>query len=75
MSLLELWVHNSAAAALGWTLAHSLWEGALVALALAAALGVLHAVAGPICRGLRGDARPVGRFLRHLPDLPRAAAN
>jgi GWxTD domain-containing protein len=42
MSLLEIWVHNSAAAALGWTLAHSLWEGALVALALAAALGVLH---------------------------------
>jgi GWxTD domain-containing protein len=42
MSLLEIWIHNSAAAALGWTLAHSLWEGALVALALAAALGVLH---------------------------------
>jgi bla regulator protein blaR1 len=42
MSLLEIWVHNSAAAALGWTLAHSLWEGALVALALAAVLGVLH---------------------------------
>ena len=42
MSLLEIWVHNSAAAALGWTLAHSLWEGALVALALAAALGALH---------------------------------
>ncbi len=42
MSLLDMWVHNSAAAALGWTLAHSLWEGALVALALAAALGVLR---------------------------------
>ncbi len=42
MSLLEIWVHNPAAAALGWTLAHSLWEGALVALALVAALGVLH---------------------------------
>jgi GWxTD domain-containing protein len=42
MSLLEIWVHNPAAAALGWTLAHSLWEGALVALALAAALGVVH---------------------------------
>jgi GWxTD domain-containing protein len=41
MSLLEIWVHNSAAAALGWTLAHSLWEGALVALTLAAAVGVL----------------------------------
>jgi GWxTD domain-containing protein len=42
MSLLEIWVHNSVAAALGWTLAHSLWEGAVVALALAAALGVLR---------------------------------
>ena len=41
MSLLDIWVHNSAAAALGWTLAHSLWEGALVALALAAALAVM----------------------------------
>ena len=36
MSLLEIWVHNPAAAALGWTLVHSLWEGALVALVLAA---------------------------------------
>jgi GWxTD domain-containing protein len=42
MSLLEIWIQHSASAALGWTLAHSLWEGALVALALAAALGVLH---------------------------------
>jgi GWxTD domain-containing protein len=42
MSLLEIWVHTPAATALGWTLAHSLWEGALVALLLAAALGVLR---------------------------------
>ena len=42
MNLLEIWVHTPAAAALGWTLAHSLWEGALVALVLAAALGVLR---------------------------------
>jgi GWxTD domain-containing protein len=42
MILLETWIHNPAAAALGWTLAQSLWEGALVALALTAALGVLH---------------------------------
>ncbi|MGD0772601.1 MAG: GWxTD domain-containing protein [Candidatus Solibacter sp.] len=42
MSLLELWVHTPAAAALGWTLAHSLWQGALVALVLAAALGVMR---------------------------------
>src|ERR1039457_6551913 len=42
MSLLEIWVHTPAAAALGWTLAHSLWQGALAALVLAATLGVLR---------------------------------
>ena len=42
MSLLEICVHTPAAAALGWTVAHSLWEGALVALVLATALGVLR---------------------------------
>ena len=42
MSLLEIWVRTPAATALGWTLAHSLWEGALVALLLAAALGALR---------------------------------
>jgi GWxTD domain-containing protein len=41
MSWLEIWVHTPRAAALGWTLAHSLWEGALVALVLAGALGLL----------------------------------
>jgi GWxTD domain-containing protein len=42
MTLLENWVHSPYAAALGWTLVHSLWEGALVALLLAAALLVLR---------------------------------
>ena len=42
MSLLEAWVHTPGAAALGWTLAHSLWEGALVALVLVGALSVLR---------------------------------
>jgi GWxTD domain-containing protein len=41
MSWLEIWVHTPGAAALGWTLAHSLWEGALVALVLVGALGLL----------------------------------
>jgi len=36
--LLENWVHTAAASALGWTLLHSVWEGALVALLLAGAL-------------------------------------
>lgn len=42
MNLLELWVHTPGAIALGRTLAHSLWEGALVALLLLAALGLLR---------------------------------
>jgi GWxTD domain-containing protein len=42
MNLLEAWVHTPGAAALGWTLAHSLWEGALVALVLVGALAVLR---------------------------------
>ena len=42
MSWLEFWVHTTGASALGWTVAHSLWEGALLALALASALAVLR---------------------------------
>src|SRR5664279_2306398 len=38
MTLLENWVAMPAAKALGWTLFHSLWEGAMVALVLAAVL-------------------------------------
>ena len=41
MTWLETWVHTPWAAALGWTLVHSLWEGALVALVLAGALALL----------------------------------
>jgi len=38
MNLLQAWVATPGATALGWTLVHSLWEGALAALFLAAAL-------------------------------------
>ena len=38
MSFLETWVATPLAQALGWTLLHSLWEGAIVAAGLAAAL-------------------------------------
>jgi GWxTD domain-containing protein len=38
MSLIESWVQTPAATALVWTLLHSLWEGALAAVLLAAAL-------------------------------------
>jgi beta-lactamase regulating signal transducer with metallopeptidase domain len=42
MTWLELWIQTSLATALAWTLLHSLWEGALAALLLAAGLSVLH---------------------------------
>jgi GWxTD domain-containing protein len=38
MKLLETWVETPLAAAVGWTVLHSLWEGALIAALLAAAL-------------------------------------
>ena len=34
MTLLEVWLKTDAASALGWTLFHSLWQGAVVALLL-----------------------------------------
>ena len=40
MTILELLVRSDAAKALGWTLVHSLWEGAGVALALAIVLTI-----------------------------------
>jgi GWxTD domain-containing protein len=40
MTMFDVWVQGSSAKAVGWTLIHSLWEGAVVALALAIVLGV-----------------------------------
>ncbi|MDQ6705464.1 MAG: GWxTD domain-containing protein, partial [Acidobacteriota bacterium] len=42
MTLLERWVQTPAGTALGWTLVHSLWEGAMVAVVLAVALRVIR---------------------------------
>jgi GWxTD domain-containing protein len=42
MTGLEAWVQTPAAKALGWTLVHSVWEGAVLALGLAAALSVVR---------------------------------
>ena len=42
MTPIETWVQTPLAQAIGWTLVHSLWEGALVALVLAAALWALR---------------------------------
>jgi TonB family protein len=38
MTILEAWVGTPLAGAVGWTLLHSLWEGAIISAALAAAL-------------------------------------
>jgi len=38
MRLLETWIETPVAEAVGWTLLHSLWEGAIIAVALGAAL-------------------------------------
>ena len=40
MTTFDVWIQGSSAKALGWTLVHSLWEGAAVALVLAVVLGV-----------------------------------
>jgi bla regulator protein blaR1 len=42
MTPIETWVQTPLAQAIGWTLVHSLWEGALVALVLAVALGAMR---------------------------------
>ena len=42
MTLVETWVKTPLAQAIGWTLFHSLWEGAVVALALAVALWAIR---------------------------------
>ena len=42
MSLLESWVKTPLAEAAGWTLFHSLWEGALIAAALVVVLAIVR---------------------------------
>jgi GWxTD domain-containing protein len=40
MTMFDVWVQGSRALAVGWTLVHSLWEGAVVAVLLGVVLGV-----------------------------------
>ena len=42
MNFLDSWVQSSSAKALGWTLVHSLWEGAAIALTLAIVLSIVR---------------------------------
>src|SRR5579872_2583791 len=44
--VIEAWLRTPAAKALGWTLFHSIWEGALIALVLAGALCVVRSSRG-----------------------------
>jgi GWxTD domain-containing protein len=62
MSWLEIWVHTPGAAALGWTLAHSVWEGALVALVLGAALGALRSSRARYAAGCLAMLAMLGGF-------------
>jgi Zn-dependent protease with chaperone function len=65
MNALELWIHSDGAKALGWTLFHFLWEGALIAGVLVMALAALkHASAraryAAACAALLGMALAFG---------------
>ena len=40
MTHLEIWLQTPLAAAIGWTLFHSLWEGVIIAVALAVTLAL-----------------------------------
>jgi beta-lactamase regulating signal transducer with metallopeptidase domain len=72
MTLLEAWVQTYAAKALGWTLFHSLWEGAIVAAALAIALRVVRssrhrhlAACLALVAVLAGFGLTLGRLMQH----------
>ena len=57
MMALENLVHTPLAQALGWTLFHSLWEGAVAAMLLVVGAVRDSIVAHPLRPGLFGDAR------------------
>lgn len=52
MSQLATWIHTPFALALGWTLVHFIWEGAVLALLLAAALRLFRPASSPRRYGL-----------------------
>src|SRR3954453_13955394 len=76
MILLGKWIQTPEARALGWTLFHFLWEGVVIAAALAFVLLVLRpararyiAACLALCAML---AACVGTFVRVLPEQARA---
>ena len=62
MSLLETWIRTPAAAALGKTLLHSLWQGAAVALVLALALCFIRSSRGRYAAGCIAIVSLLGIF-------------
>jgi GWxTD domain-containing protein len=74
MNLLVHWVATPLAQALGWTLLHSLWEGALIALALAGVLAATRSARaryGAACLALGAMVGALGLTLARV--LPEAA--
>jgi GWxTD domain-containing protein len=62
MRLLENWVETPLAGAVGWTLVHSLWEGAIISAALAAALLALRSPRGRYAMALVAMLAMLGVF-------------
>src|SRR5689334_19420160 len=78
MNVLTNWIHTPAAGALGWTIFHSLWEGAAIAAALWAALRCLKSSRGKYAAACLALAAMLavwgGTFARVLPQQPRPGA-
>ncbi len=69
MNLLQTWVQTPAAKALSWTLFHSLWEGAIIALVLATALWAIRSARarhGVACLALAAMLASFGLTLGRL---------
>jgi hypothetical protein len=65
MNFPENFVASPFAAAIGWTLLHSLWEGALLAALLGTVLLATRSPARPLCSGLFRHAAGVRRIQPH----------
>jgi GWxTD domain-containing protein len=78
MNLLESWIHTPLAEALGWTLFHFLWEGALIAALLLVALFVCRPAAARLRYGLACGAllgMPLAFGITLAVSMPPAAAH
>ncbi len=78
MNLLETWVASPVAGAVGWALVHSLWEGAIVAAALGAALLALRSPRARYAAACVAMAATLGgllvTFVRVMPESAHGMA-